>query len=188
VPPVVVVHNGKESTGSWLLDTGAAASMISKAQAKRLGVTYENDKLAGVPEADQFSLTVGGVGGQKKAVGFFIDTLTIPTRERDGIVYKRAPVLVVDITVVDPATQETITLDGVLGMNFFVASANVDMAGGGLMPDIKNLTVGAYQSIVFDEPAATLGLKLKPEFLNAPGAPKRGGSIEIKPKANRRGK
>src|SRR5687768_905173 len=65
VPPVVIVHNGKQSSGSWLLDTGAAASMISTEQAKRLGVTYEDDKLAGVPEADQFSLTIGGVGGQK---------------------------------------------------------------------------------------------------------------------------
>ena len=187
VPPVIIAHDGKQSSGSWLLDTGAAASMISTEQAKRLGVTYENDKLAGVPEAEQFGLTVGGVGGQKKAVGFFLDSLTLPTRERDGIVYKRAPVLVVDITVVDPATQENVTLDGVLGMNFFVASANVDMGGGGLMPDIRNLTVGAYEAVVFDEPASTLGLKLKPDFLNAPGTPKR-GSIEIKPKSNRRGK
>ena len=171
VPPLVVTHKGKSSAGSWLLDTGAAASMISVAQARALGVTYApgteatgSPKLLGVPEAEQFTLDVGGVGGQKKVAGFFLDTLTLPTRERDPIVYKRAPVLVMDITVEDPATKEQVTLGGVLGMNYFVASARVTIAAGGL-PDIDKLTPGPYQLIVFDEPAATLGLKLKPEFL-----------------------
>jgi predicted aspartyl protease len=163
VPPVVVTLGHRQSSGSWLLDTGAAASIISTAQAERLGVTYNGATLRGVPEKEQFSLTVGGIGGMKKAAGFFLDTLTLPTRERDPIVYKRAPVLVLDITVIDPRTEQTLTLDGVLAMNYFVASANVDMAAG-VLPDIKNLTVGAYEYVVFDEPAGTLGLKLKPEF------------------------
>jgi hypothetical protein len=195
VPPVVVALGRKQSSGSWLLDTGAAASMISKAQANRLGVTYvvgtegtDSPKLDGVPATEQFSLTIGGIGGQKKAVGFFLDTLTLVTRERDadgGIVYKRAPVLVADITVVDPTTQESLTLDGVLGMNYFVASANVDMAAG-LLPDIKNLTVGAYEAMVFNEPAATLGLKLKPELAKEAAGVKR-GTVQIKPRGTRRG-
>jgi hypothetical protein len=169
IPPIVITLNGKRSSGSWLLDTGAAASMISEAQARALGITYADDghaKLLGVPENEQFSLDIGGVGGQKKAAGFFLDTLTLPTRERDPIVYKHAPVLVMDITVEDPKTKEQITLDGVLGMNYFVASANVKGAGG-LLPDINNLTAGPYALIVFDEPGATLGLKVKPEFLKA---------------------
>jgi hypothetical protein len=184
VPPIVVTLNGKESAGSWLLDTGAAASMISSEQARKLGVTYaegtegtDSPKLDGAPADQQFTFTIGGIGGQKKAVGFYLDTLTLPTREPDAIVYKKAPVIVADITVIDAKTGEKITLDGVLGMNYFVASANVQQAG--LMPDISNLTVCAYEAIVFDEPAATLGLKLKPEFLKAPGAKR--GSIEIKP-------
>ena len=90
IPPVVVTLNGKQSAGSWLLDTGAAASMISTAQAKQLGVTYaegtegtDAPKLDGAPHNEQFTFTVGGVGGQKKMAGFFLDTLTLPTREGD---------------------------------------------------------------------------------------------------------
>jgi hypothetical protein len=60
------------------------------------------------------------------------------------------------------------------------------MGAGGLMPDINQLTAGPYELIVFDEPAATLGLKLKPEFLKGAreggtdGAGRR-GAIEVKP-------
>jgi hypothetical protein len=189
VPPVVVTLNGKHSAGSWLLDTGAAASMISTAQAKQLGVTYaegtegtDAPKLNGAPLNEQFTFTVGGVGGQKKMAGFFLDTLTLPTREGEPLVYKRAPVLVMDITVQDPHTKQQVTLDGILGMNYFVATANIEQAG--LMPNIDKLTAGPYELIVFDEPAGTLGLKLKPEFLRGAN-PKGRGTVEIKPAAKR---
>ena len=78
------------------------------------------------------------------------------------MVYKPAPVMVVDITVEDPKTKQQVTLDGVFGMNYMVASAYV--AEAGLMPDIKNLTQGPFEWIVFDEPAGMLGLKLRKEF------------------------
>src|SRR3954468_7072046 len=75
-PPVSVALNGKTSTGSWLLDTGAAASMISSAQAKKLGVSYRagtketaTPVLDGVPQARQFTFTIGGIGGQNTAAG-----------------------------------------------------------------------------------------------------------------------
>jgi hypothetical protein len=164
--------------------------MISTAQAKQLGVTYADGtegtdapKLDGTPLDEQFTFTVGGVGGQKKMAGFFLDTLTLPTREGDPLLYKRAPVLVMDITVEDPNTREQVTLDGVLGMNYFVATANIEQAA--LMPNIDKLTAGPYEMIVFDEPAGTLGLKLKPEFLKADKAWRR-GTIEIKPAAKAR--
>jgi hypothetical protein len=189
-PPIVVTHKGNSLSGSWLLDTGAAASMISVESAKKLGVTYvqgtegtDRAKLAGVPDNEQFTFAIGGVGGQKTSAGFFLDTLTIPTRERDPIVYKRAPVLVADITVEDPRTHERVTLDGVLGMNYFVATANIKQAG--LLPDINQLTVGAYEAIVFDQPGGVLGLKLKPEVLKSAGGPAR-GTIEVKPAKPRR--
>jgi hypothetical protein len=188
-PPIVMTHKGKSTSGSWLLDTGAAASMISVEAAKQLGVTYvegtegmDGAKLAGVPDDQQFTIAVGGVGGQKTSAGFFIDTLAIPTRERDPIVYKRAPVLICDITVEDPTTHERVTLDGVLGMNFFVATANIKQVG--LLPDINQLTVGAYEAIVFDQPAGVLGLKLKPDVLKSAGANR--GTIEVKPARRRR--
>jgi len=163
---VIVSLGDKQSSGAWLLDTGAAASMISSAQAKKLGISYvegtegtNSPKLAGIPEKDQITLTVGGVGGTHKSAGFYLDSLALPTRERDPLVYKPAPVYITDITVEDVKTQEKITLDGVFGMNFLVASANITEAS--LMPDIGNLTKGAFEWIIIDEPGALLSLKLK---------------------------
>jgi hypothetical protein len=180
---VVVSLGGKKSTGIWLLDTGAAASMISGAQAKKLGVSYvegtegtDSPKLSGVQEKDQITLTVGGVGGTHKAAGFFLDTLVLPTREGDPIVYKPAPVFVTDITVEDFKTKEKVTLDGVFGMNFLVASAL--LSEGGLLPDIGKMTAGAYDAVVVDQPGGELGLKLKKEFAGAANPGK--GTIEIK--------
>ena len=183
---VVVSMRAKNVTGSWLLDTGAAASMISSAQAAKVGVKYVDGtegtgspKLAGVPEDEQFTLTIGGVGGSKKAAGFFLDMLVIATREKDPLVYKKAPVFVTDITVEHPKTKEKRTLDGIFGMNFLVASAHVTEAA--LMPDIGKLTAGAYDWIVFDEPGKVLGLKLKAEVAREAEQQRKRGAIEIKP-------
>ncbi|HEV2293537.1 MAG TPA: hypothetical protein VGR35_06750 [Tepidisphaeraceae bacterium] len=165
---IVAAHNGKQSTASWLLDTGAAASIISTRVAAAVGVTYkpgtegsDDPVLLGVPKDKQFTLTVGGIGGQKKSAGFFLDSITIPTLENDPLVFRGAPVLVLDIIATDPATKQQVMLDGVLGMNFLVASARVT---GGLLPDIGNLTEGAFEWIVFDEPAAILGLHLRKDL------------------------
>jgi hypothetical protein len=159
VPPIVLSHKGQRQPVSLLLDTGAAASFISSTAAKALGVTYApgGDGLRGVPREDQFSLTVGGIGGQKKRWGFFIDELHVPTVENDPLIYKRAPVLVLDITLKDQEGN-SVTLDGVFGMNFLVASAHVTE---GLLPDITNLTEGPFEWIVFHQPKALLGVKLR---------------------------
>jgi hypothetical protein len=84
-----------------LLDTGAAASLISSRHAKTVGITYvagtqgtDNPVLDGVPKDKQFSLTVGGIGGQKKSAGFWLDSITVPTTEGDPLVFRGAPVLV----------------------------------------------------------------------------------------------
>ena len=161
-------HNGKTSAASWLLDTGAAASIISTRQAAAVGITYkpgtqgtDRAELLGVPKDKQFTLTVGGIGGSKKSAGFFLDSMTIPTLEKDPLVYLGAPVLVLDITATDPATKQQVTIDGVLGMNYLVASARVSE---GLLPDIGNLTEGPYDWVVFDEPAGVLGLQLRREL------------------------
>lgn len=162
-PPVTATHHGKSLKGSWLLDTGAVASMISRANAEKLGVQYaagtwgtDHPELQGVPADQQFTLTIGGVGGSHKVAGFYLDSLRLETSEREPLIFKRAPVLVSDVTVRDSATGKELTLDGVFGMNFLVASAMV--SEGGLMPDIKNLTAGAFKWVVFDEPDKWLGL------------------------------
>jgi hypothetical protein len=160
-PPIIVTHHGKTTSGSWLLDTGAAASMMSRKQAAALGIQYaantfgtDHPKLDGVPAAQQFTLTVGGIGGSRKAAGIYLDKLTLRTREGQPLTYVKAPVLINDITVKDAAGQE-LTLDGVFGMNFLVASAKLTE---GLLPDIDNLTPGPFRWVVFDQPAGMLGL------------------------------
>ena len=161
-PPVLVSHNGRQSTGSWLLDTGAAASMISHRQAAALGVTYvpgtdgtDAPQLAGVPADRQFTMTVGGIGGTKKAVGFYLERLTLRTTEGRTINYLHAPVLVADVTAKNDRDDTSLTLDGVFGMNFLVASAKLTE---GTLPDIDHVTAGPYRWIVFDQPRGLLGL------------------------------
>src|SRR6201999_2575092 len=99
--PVYVRHGNKTLKITMLLDTGSACSMISRKQAALLGVTYSPDgkKLIGVPEKEQFSLTVSGIGGEKTATGFYIDRLALPTQKGEPpIIYGKAPVLVNDIS------------------------------------------------------------------------------------------
>jgi hypothetical protein len=148
------------------LDTGAAASLLSTKQAAAVGIRYRpgtegtaTPVLDGVPQDQQFTLTVGGIGGQRKSAGFYLIELRVPTAEGDILIYRPAPVLVYDITVEDPKTQQRLTLDGVFGMNFLTASAKI---GEGLLPDIGKLTEGPFEWLVFDEPNALLGLQLRP--------------------------
>lgn len=151
-------YKGKSVSLTMLLDTGAACSMISKKKAVELGVTYgpDGDSLVGVPAKEQFSLDVGGIGGSKKSTGFYLDVLALPAKAGQPVTYAKAPVLVSDITVVDPATGKQFTLDGVFGMNFLVASANVT---GGLLPDIDKVVEGPFQFVVIDHAHAVMGLK-----------------------------
>ena len=148
-PPITITFRGKTVHGTFLLDTGAAASIISSKLAQQLGVNAQKDK--------QFELAIGGVGGQKQSSGLFFDSLQLPTLEGQPIVYAKAPLLISDITVAD-SEGKTFTLDGVFGMNYLVASAEVT---GGLLPDIGKIVDGPYRWIVIDFKNPTLGLEPK---------------------------
>lgn len=188
-PGVKISLGGQSTTGSFLLDTGAAASTISQQMAANLNVRYvegtfgtdspvleifdpANPESPGTVLQDQFSLTLGGIGGTSSVAGFYLDSLLLRTTEGnagddndpDHIRYLNAPVLVGDITVVDPITSQSLTLDGIFGMNFMVANAFVSLTLP--LPTIDNLTPGAFNWIVFDEAQGMLGLDLK----NAPPA------------------
>ena len=163
---LIVNHDGKTISGSWLLDTGSAVSMISRKEATEMGVTYlagtedsNHPRLTGPATERQFVMTVGGIGGSKKSAGFFLDKLSLPTMEGSAIVFDHAPVLVADITVKD-SENRSFTLDGVLGMNFLVASAMVDESN--LLPDVDHLTPGAFRWVVLDEPGGWLGVERNP--------------------------
>lgn len=164
-PAIVVRHGSKSSSGGWLLDTGAAASMISVKQAAALGITYKPGTqgmgmpvLDGVPTNKQFTLTIGGIGGQKKAAGFMIDEMHVPTREGDDLIYRNVPVLVNDISVEHPTTKQKVTLEGVFGMNLLVASAAISE---GVAPDLGQMAEGPYDLIVVDHINKLLGLQLR---------------------------
>ena len=162
-PPLTLTHHGKTVTGTWLLDTGAVASMISKKAAQQLGVTYAADasnsdhpRLIGVPIDGQFTLHIAGIGGGKTAAGFYLDQLSLVTTEHEPLRYLHAPVLVADITIEDQKTHQQVTLDGVFGMNFLTASAKLDMSS--LLGDFGNITKGAFRRVVLDQPAGLMGL------------------------------
>ncbi len=175
-PGVTIRHDGKSHTGSWLYDTGAAASILSESIAATLGVTYAPDDgdpltgpvLVGVPLDRQFTLTIGGIGGSSQVAGFFLDSLTVPTIEGDGddpddplhIHFDGAPVLVADITLQDPDTGDMLTLDGVFGMNFQVGSIFVSEP-----LQLGDIRAGAFDFITFDQPSGVLGLRLNPDVV-----------------------
>jgi hypothetical protein len=184
-PGVSITFGSQASTGSWLFDTGAAASIISKEQAANLHVRYrsgtdetDNPKLEtydpmnpGAPGQlipDQFTLAIGGVGGISQRAGFFLDSLLLRTQEGNAaddndpnhIRYQGAGVLVSDITLQDPLTQQSLTLDGIFGMNMLVGTALFSQGTGGL-PVFEAFADGYYNWITFDEPNGVLGLDLK---------------------------
>jgi hypothetical protein len=141
-PPVTIGEGDLSTTGSFLLDTGSAASFISTAMALQVGVSYvpdtygsDNPQLeysnGGGLVPSQFTLDIGDANGNLVTVaGFYLSSLTLQTTEGTPIRFLDAPVLVTDITVQDPNTGEQLTLDGDFGMNYMVASISLDDSGG----------------------------------------------------------
>jgi hypothetical protein len=162
-PPGITITRGAASrTGSFLLDSGAAASIISQDMAGGTGVHYapgtygtENARLVdaqGNPVPNQFQIDIGGIGGTVTAAGYFLDSLSLPTVEGEPIRFIQAPVLVLDITVFDPVTEQELTLDGVFGMNYLVASIYVNGQ------ELGDAAAGAFDFWTFDEANGILGL------------------------------
>ncbi len=173
-PPVDVAFGGHHASGSFLLDTGAAASFISTEIATSLGVRYgpalpggdpqletfdlAHPELPGTPIENQFQVPIQGIGGVVNIAGFFLDEMLLQTMEGsldpadpNNLKYLGAPVLVHDITAIDPNTGDELTLDGVFGMNFLVASIAIDFGDARTSP---------FNWITFDEPNGILGLDL----------------------------
>ncbi|MGD9721840.1 MAG: PEP-CTERM sorting domain-containing protein [Pirellulales bacterium] len=182
-PPVRVGFGGLQASGSFLLDTGAAASFISTDFAAKLNVRYGPETPLGDPQletfdplhpedagtiiAGQFLLPIQGIGGAVSVAGFFLDELLLQTLEGssdpndpDNIRYVGAPVLVADVTLFDPLNEDVaLTLDGIFGMNFLVASASLDL---------EHATVSPYNWITYDEGTGILGLDIA--FVPEPGS------------------
>lgn len=177
-PPVVMRMGNLQMEGSWLLDTGAAASFISEGKAAELGVSYDpanppgsdTPQLLGVPLDRQFTLALSGISGETITVaGFYADEMILPTEQAadpsnpddpQNLKYVGAPVLVFDIELLDPDTGAISTLDGILGMNFFVATSDIIQIEGELFPIFLNGRESPFDAIVFDEPNGKLYLSL----------------------------
>ena len=176
VPGITTMLNGTSQTGSWLLDTGASASILSEVLANAHGVRYRAGHEAGSQDPllefisngslvpNQFALPIGGVGGTVNVAGFELDKLSVPSIEGESIDYLNAPVLVLDITLFDPLTSDTLTLDGVFGMNNLVASAKIE---GGFPTEIRS---GAFDFVSFDEPSGVLSLVFNPALVPEPSS------------------
>ena len=169
-PGVTIAYNGKSATGSFLFDTGAAASFISQAMAAKLGIAYtagtydsNNPSListaTGQPLANQFTISVSGAGGALvTAAGFYLNSLSLQTKEGTTISFNSAPVLVQDVTVTDPTTLKSLTLDGDLGMNFFEPSSTTDLS---------QVNASPFNWVTIDQPNGLLGLTPVPEPASA---------------------
>lgn len=183
-PPAPILRRGALSMeGSWLLDTGAAASFISQVKAAELNVEYSEDPLhdlgsddpelvdsiTGQPIPNQFQIPIQGIGGSTLILaGFYADSLTIPTDQGNpndpndpnhlhfvaGEDSLGAPVLVLDIVLQNPDDPlDIVVLDGIFGMNFMACSAAGDFVGD---PIPTALAFSPFDGIVFDEFAGKL--------------------------------
>jgi hypothetical protein len=167
---VRIAFGSHASTGSFLFDTGAQASFISTAEAMNLHIEYATDAQgnqlldangdpylvstdpghAQIP--NQFAIGITGAGGATvDAAGFYLDRLSLPTVEGDPINFDGAPVLVTDVTVQDPITGKSLTLDGDFGMNFIEPSISLDYS---------QENAGAFDWATFDQPNGVLGFTL----------------------------
>ncbi|HSW01452.1 MAG TPA: retropepsin-like aspartic protease [Sedimentisphaerales bacterium] len=116
----VDLYDGTKSAldkNRFMLDTGAQVTVVGSRMAARLQLD---------PAAPEFEVEIQGVTGDViMAPGFYIDTLEIPALGQ-WFRATNVPVVLLDI-----ASPEGGTLDGIIGMNLFV-DFNLILRGGGL--------------------------------------------------------
>ena len=110
VEGVVLRNGGREARADLLLDTGGAVSILSPKVARKLGVDLDR------PELTAPIMGIGGGGGEVLE-GFWIDAMHLPTREREGLTYRRVPVFVADLRYIQ----------GTIGINMLAPSVYLDM-------------------------------------------------------------
>jgi hypothetical protein len=176
--PITLTYNGQTTTGSFLLDTGAQVSFISKNVAAQMHVRYrpgtedtDNPILEtfdpthplnqGTAINDSFVVPIGGAGSESiNAAGFKLGSLSLATEEGDPIRFLDAPVVILDISLTD-ADGNTLVLDGDLGINFWGPSAEIgsfDIIGS------------PFDWVVLDDQAGTLGFQFAGDPVPEPTA------------------
>jgi predicted aspartyl protease len=101
----------------FMLDTGAQVTVVGSRVAARLGLN---------PDDPSFEVEIQGVTGDTIiAPGFYIDSIDIPALG-EWLSFTNIPVILLDV-----ASPEGGTADGIIGMNLFV-ELNFVLRGGGL--------------------------------------------------------
>jgi predicted aspartyl protease len=101
----------------FMFDTGAQVTVVGSRVAARLGLN---------PADPNFEVEIQGVTGETiTAPGFYIDTIEIPALG-EWLSFTNIPVILLDV-----ASPEGGTVDGVIGMNLFI-DLNFVLRGGGL--------------------------------------------------------
>lgn len=153
VPAVTITLDGTDVEGDWLLDTGAACSMISTKAGRRLGLV---DTVGNPTRAPDFTLPVGGVGGgHHNLPGFRLDQLAIETTDGRTLVFPDPAVVVHDVRTKND-DGDVITLDGILGMNLLLPSGS-----GMTMLGATRQLPGPFERVVIDVPGKRLGVRLR---------------------------
>jgi hypothetical protein len=143
----------EDAEGDWLLDTGAACTMISTATARRLGLVDANGTPSRRPE---FTLPIGGIGGGHQALpGFRLDRLELGADGDRTLVFPDPAVVVHDISTVR-ADGTKVTLDGILGMNLLLPSGT----GMTLLGASEQLPA-PFERVVIDVAHERLGFALR---------------------------
>jgi predicted aspartyl protease len=116
----VDLYEGNKSAidkNRFMLDTGAQVTVVGSRVAARLGLK---------PADPDFEVEIQGVTGDTIiAPGFYIDSIEIPALG-EWLTFTNIPVILLDV-----ASPEGGTVDGVIGMNLFV-ELNFILRGGGL--------------------------------------------------------
>ena len=141
----VDLHDGTHSAidkDRFMLDTGAQITVISTGVGSRLGLD---------PSDADFEVDIEDATGEITIKpGFYIDALEIPALG-DWLSFENVPVVLLDV-----ASPEGGTLDGIIGMNLFV-QFNLVLRGGGLLGQDP-------PSLEFEPIPARLAADIAPEY------------------------
>lgn len=131
----------------FMIDTGAQVTVIGTRIAARLGID---------PANPEFIVDIEGVSGEVSEVGgYYIDQIEIPALG-EWLNFTNVPVILLDI-----ASPEGGTLDGIIGMNLFNEYNMVFRGGGMFLQDDPVLELELITA-----PSATLAGDIAPEPLD----------------------
>ena len=140
VPGVTLTTATGQSTGEWLLDTGAGSSFASFASARACGLIPARYATLAAFMASYTGPTadIGGVGGALKVPILTVPRLSVPTREGATLVWENVDILVADIA----------GLEGVFGMNLLLPAVTVDPANP--LGSLFDISPGIFRDVVID--------------------------------------